>query len=205
VTTGEQDKTIRDIALLIVAALDEHDETRHRAERIATRLGIDPDEGTDAVADILRRETSGPGLADAAERAEPAPELVRAMGVIAAYEDYARRMTIPDATARAALRERHGLENQSMTGTSSTLPQWDDLSDLDRGAALLHIHKRDYEGREYAIENYPARYFDHPALTALDAIDASDHAATLETTALDLEPGEYERLYDLALAADRKR
>jgi hypothetical protein len=41
---------------------------------------------------------------------QPAPELVRAMGTIAAYEDYARRMTVPDATARAALREHHGLE-----------------------------------------------------------------------------------------------
>jgi hypothetical protein len=40
----------------------------------------------------------------------PTPELIRAMGVIAAYEDYARRMTIPDASARAALRERHGVE-----------------------------------------------------------------------------------------------
>jgi hypothetical protein len=46
----------------------------------------------------------------AAQEPHAAAELVRAMGVIAAYEDYARRMTIPDATARAALRERHGVE-----------------------------------------------------------------------------------------------
>jgi hypothetical protein len=79
-TAAEQDKTIRDIALLIMAALDERDETRHRAERIATRLGIDPDEGTDAVADILRRETSGPGLAAAVERAEKAGRACRTLG-----------------------------------------------------------------------------------------------------------------------------
>jgi hypothetical protein len=53
--------------------------------------------------------------AEKAERAlaaqpQPAAELVRAMGAVAAYEDYAQRMTVPDATARRALRERHGLE-----------------------------------------------------------------------------------------------
>ena len=52
----------------------------------------------------------------------------------------------------------------------SELPTWAQMSDLDKGAALLHLHKREWEGADYAEENYPARYFEHPALTSLNAI-----------------------------------
>jgi hypothetical protein len=81
---------------------------------------------------------------------EPAPELIRAMGVIAAYEDYARRMTIPDATARAALRERHGVEPApelaaAMRETKAVLGLIDDFThaviDLDDGARLVSISR----------------------------------------------------------------
>ena len=85
----------------------------------------------------------------------------------------------------------------------AALPDWDDMSDADKGATLLHIHKRDNEGESYAVENYPARYFDDPRLTALDAEDACDHAAQFEEPAEDLDGDEYERLYNLAL--DRER
>ena len=60
----------------------------------------------------------------------------------------------------------------------NALPGWDDLSDLDKGAVLLHNHKREWEGEVYAEENYPASYFDHPALVALSPIGASRHAAS---------------------------
>jgi hypothetical protein len=85
------------------------------------------------------------------------------------------------------------------------LPGWDDLSDLDKGAALLHIHKREWEGAEYAESDYPARYFDHPALTALPALEASRHAASLADDAealLALDQAEYLRLYNAALDAE---
>ena len=98
------------------------------------------------------------------------------------------------------------------------LPTWDDMTDLDKGAALLHQHKREWEGADYAVENYPARYFDHPALTALTPAEASDHAKAClypvwvagaakgaDDLADALGPAEYQRLYDLALAADRAR
>ena len=92
--------------------------------------------------------------------------------------------------------------------TAAALPGWDEMSDLDKGAALLHLHKREWEGEEYAVENYPARYFDDPRLTSLSPPEASRHAASLgrdedKWTALG-EAG-YERLYDAALAADRRR
>jgi hypothetical protein len=88
------------------------------------------------------------------------------------------------------------------------LPTWAEMTDLDKGAALLHLHKRDWEGEDYAVENYPARYFDHPALTALSPLAACRHAVSVELAADDagaLKMPEYERLYDLALDADRKR
>jgi hypothetical protein len=88
------------------------------------------------------------------------------------------------------------------------LPAWAEMTDLDKGAALLHLHKRDWEGEGYAVENYPARYFDHPALTALTPLAACRHAVSVQEDAGRagaLKMPEYERLYDLALDADRKR
>ncbi len=85
------------------------------------------------------------------------------------------------------------------------LPTWDNMSDLDKGAALLHDHKRDYEGISYAVENYPARYWDDPRLTALTPTEASAHAAAvcgddvLDRIGID----EHDRLYDLTLDHER--
>lgn len=87
-----------------------------------------------------------------------------------------------------------------------TLPTWDEMSDLDKGAALLHVHKRDYEGDEYAVSDYPVAYFDHPDLLALEMDAACDHAAKVGTgPAESLEPDEYVRLYDGALDAKTAR
>jgi len=90
----------------------------------------------------------------------------------------------------------------------TTLPTWAEMTDLDKGAALLHLHKRDWEGDEYAEENYPAEYFDHPDLAALSPRDACRHAVSVEDDADRagaLKGDEYMRLYDLALDADRAR
>jgi hypothetical protein len=88
------------------------------------------------------------------------------------------------------------------------LPGWDEMTDLDKGAALMHLHKREWEGEEYAESDYPCRYFDHPALVALSPLGASRHAAGLydEADALTArDPQEHGRLYDAALAADDAR
>ena len=92
--------------------------------------------------------------------------------------------------------------------TDSTLPNWEQMTDLDKGAALLHLHKLEMEGTEYATSDYPAEYFDAPALTALDPASASKHAQHLfgDKDAFEvLGLAEYDRLYDLALDTDRKR
>ncbi|MEU4558384.1 hypothetical protein AB0F72_08340 [Actinoplanes sp. NPDC023936] len=89
-----------------------------------------------------------------------------------------------------------------MTGN---LPTWDEMSDLDKGAALMHLHKRDYEGISYAVENYPARYLDDPRLLALTPREASRHAAQFESLANELNGDTYERLYDAALAEPDRR
>jgi hypothetical protein len=91
---------------------------------------------------------------------------------------------------------------------TSGLPTWAEMTDLDKGAALLHLHKRDWEGDEYAQDNYPARYFDHPALTALSPLQACRHAVSVEDDADRAgatRGDEFERLYDLALTAHEKR
>lgn len=88
---------------------------------------------------------------------------------------------------------------------TNTLPTWAQMTDLDKGAALLHLHKREWEGADYAIENYPAEYFDHTVLAALSPGQACDHAASVESDAVALSADENERLYDLALDADDKR
>lgn len=85
-----------------------------------------------------------------------------------------------------------------------SLPVWQNMSDLDKGCALMHMWKRESEGAEYAVENYPCRYLDHPALRYLDGDDASDHAASFADDAAALSEGESERLYELALAASEK-
>lgn len=96
-----------------------------------------------------------------------------------------------------------------MSDQTTALPIWDELSDLDKGAVLLHLHKREWEGDDYAVEEYPAEYFDHPALLALDQRAACDFAVTAGGDFDDLYDqlgeAEYQRLYDLALDADTAR
>jgi len=85
-----------------------------------------------------------------------------------------------------------------------SLPGWDDMSDIDKGAALMHLHKRENEGNDYAVENYPCRYLDDPRLKELDGETASEHAAQFEDKAEALSGEEHERLYELAQDAGRR-
>ncbi|MDG4792111.1 hypothetical protein O7626_40565 [Micromonospora sp. WMMD1102] len=85
------------------------------------------------------------------------------------------------------------------------LPSWAEMSDLDKGAALLHLHKREYEGAGYAVENYPVKYFDDPRLTSLERRAACRHAASFAREADGLPDAEYTRLYDLALEEPDRR
>jgi len=101
---------------------------------------------------------------------------------------------------RQLIRETEQHEHADMM---AGLPGWDELSDLDKGAALMHLWKRDSEGDDYAIENYPAKFIEDPRLTVLDHEDACDHAARFEEIAEELDPSEHSRLYDLALNHER--
>lgn len=89
--------------------------------------------------------------------------------------------------------------------TSNDFLGWAEMSDLDKGAALLHLHKRGYEGAGYAVENYPVQYFDDPRLTGLDRRAACRHAATFAREAEQLADDDYRRLYELALAEPDRR
>jgi hypothetical protein len=93
-----------------------------------------------------------------------------------------------------------------MTNTTTTaLPTWGEMTDVDRGAALLHLHKRASEGVSYAISDYPVEYFDHPALLALHRRAACRHAVGLSRDADQLSGNEHERLYNLALNEPGRR
>jgi hypothetical protein len=88
-----------------------------------------------------------------------------------------------------------------------TLPTWEELTDLDKGAALIYLAKA-YDEPSYARKHYPPRYLDHPALTALSRRDACDHADGLFDDGIDtavdqLGEDEIDRLCDLAMAATR--
>jgi hypothetical protein len=87
----------------------------------------------------------------------------------------------------------------------SALPDWDGMSNLDKGAALMFLAKVESEGTAYATENWPCRYFDHPELLALNETQAAEHALRFEDLADELPHEESERLYDAALKADEQR
>lgn len=113
---------------------------------------------------------------------------------------------------------KHGPRNDRCEGShapakpwleASHLPAWDDLSDIDKGAALMHVWKCHWEASApYAIQHYPARYLDHPILLGLDSRTASCHAAAVAGRWVDacerLGDAEVERLYDLAFVRDRQ-
>lgn len=95
-----------------------------------------------------------------------------------------------------------------MSEPAPQLPTWEQMSDFDKGAALLHLHKISWEGRSYAREHYPARYLDAAVLKALDEDEACDHAEGLFRDGIDgacdlLGLDEFDRLYNLALDHER--
>lgn len=57
------------------------------------------------------------------------------------------------------------------------LPTWQEMSHLDRGIALLHVHSRDNDDWTTKTgEAYDASYIDHPDLAALATAEANAHA-----------------------------
>lgn len=105
--------------------------------------------------------------------------------------------------------ERERLEALFAPRRVSDLPSWEEMGELDRGAALLHVWKCRREGARYAREHYPARYLEHQRLVILGPDLACRHAVTVTGTwdgAVDrLGMDEVERLYDAALAEDDRR
>jgi hypothetical protein len=85
------------------------------------------------------------------------------------------------------------------------LPRWQDMSDLDKGAALPYLYAREYHGEEYARDEYPVKYLDDPHLVALNRLDACNHAVSLDYEAGRLSTDEFARLSTLAhLEAERR-
>ena len=92
---------------------------------------------------------------------------------------------------------------------ASGLPSWDEMTDVDKGSALMFAWKVHWErDRMYAKENYPARYVNHPLLVALDTNEACRHATAVAGTWGEAQDrwgaDEVQRLYDVALTAERQ-
>ena len=83
------------------------------------------------------------------------------------------------------------------------LPEWDELSDLDKGAVLLFLSKVDYEGESYARENYPCEFLDDSDLMAMTSSQQCDAALVYDGSAEELDDDESERLHCLALEHTR--
>lgn len=111
----------------------------------------------------------------------------------------------------------HGPRNNRCPGSgqpakpwleASGLPTWDQMSDLDKGAALMHVWKRKREGGVYARDNYPAEYIEHPDLIALPRNAACHHAVAVAGRNDDAQDrlgiDEWDRLYNLALDEGRR-
>lgn len=118
-------------------------------------------------------------------------------GLSAALRDFLNLPSVRELIADA--------EAQEHADMMAALPDWNDMSDLDKGAALMHLAKVENEGESYARENYPAKFLDDPRLTALDDDDACTHAQRFEDIAEDMDGEEHERLYNLALDAERSQ
>lgn len=86
---------------------------------------------------------------------------------------------------------------------STGLPSWSEMTDVDRGCALLFRWKVEWERSYiYARDNYPAVYRDSPVLRALDRFDSCRHAtAVVRESGLTSRDEEWQRLYDLAMAS----
>lgn len=89
---------------------------------------------------------------------------------------------------------------QAVLAASGPLPTWDEMSDLDKGAALVHMWKLRWEGNQ---EDHPCRYQEHPLLMELSPTAASRHAqevcGSLDDITYKLGFDEYRRLYNLVV------
>lgn len=88
---------------------------------------------------------------------------------------------------------------------SEPLPTWDEMTDLDKGAAISYLYRCDLIGIKAAAANYAAEYFDDPRLVALGATpEASAHALVIAERAFE-DLAECARLHTVAIDADAAR
>jgi len=91
----------------------------------------------------------------------------------------------PRAKPRPSVIHTHGPHSNRCPGSrkavvpwivASELPTWDDMSDLDKGCALMFVWKVHWEKSfPYAKNNYPCQYKDHPDLKSLDTVSSCRH------------------------------
>jgi hypothetical protein len=92
----------------------------------------------------------------------------------------------------------------------AVLPPWTDLTDRDKGLALIYATNVADRGHAHAVESCPARFLDHPILVELRSDEAcayvdslgidltSNVAVLIGADESSLPWAEYQRLYGLA-------
>lgn len=140
----------------------------------------------------------------------PAMELPDGKQVYAYYDDKGVLTVSVDLEGGDPVSLRVNVMNAVVHEDILGLPDWGDLSELDKGIALVHAGKALHEGAEYAAEFYAPQY-EHPLLADLTAETRSEHARETvgevfgDTTGAEQELGseEYERLRGLAYKSGR--
>ncbi|MEU8310458.1 hypothetical protein AB0C84_43530 [Actinomadura sp. NPDC048955] len=141
-------------------------------------------------------------------------------------------LLMPDGRRCAVFEDRYGVLNIAISRDRSTadppaeigsirltvgklvvhedlvdLPGWDEMSDYDRGWALLHVYERDKRGTQHALTYSAPRFADDPRLSSLSAEAASAHATKIVSTTDEIietiGEDEYDRL--IAVVADPPR
>lgn len=152
----------------------------------------------------------------------------RGHDVCTVCDQIVRQLHEPRLLTRPSLRT-HGPRGNRCPGShqpgqpwieASHLPTWDQLTDVDKGRALMFVWKCHWErSYAYARDNYPATYADHPMLLALQRSERCRHAtavcrgdvdrqsvpSTYQAVLGRIGEAEFDRLYNLALDSERQR
>jgi len=132
--------------------------------------------------------------------------LEAAMGLIAnaGWDSFSGNVSLEKSPGwhEAALEWRKEYTNY-LAQKKDDLPEFDELTDIDKGAVIYFLSACESEGIYYALENYPAQFVDNEILVSLDSAGQSNYVLNNWEDLEELELGwaEEDRLVNLYLEA----